>query len=352
MKDAIHILVTTNKPFLPGAFVTLGSLLDANGGKDDFLLHIIDTGIGEEGRASLTRFLGRYPNADVKFHTIDESRFAECSKDYGGGVSTYARLFMGSLIDAPRCIYIDADMLVLKDVAELWRRDMNGKIMLALHEYELDGTPLYLDRGCPFAPPEQVRHYPYYCMGSFLCDLNAWRAFDAEKKAFELIRQVSGKLPAWDQTVLDYLLRDHLGAFDRSWDIFARSEPFRDDVIYHFGTKQKPWGRTNLRLEDVLWHTYYRIRVRPFWRFKTPLKIQAQNALWSIAYFFLSFFFQKQYLAYKQRVGCPPNEIWATQHKLTIYRQYVLHGLDAQSRVVLKKLEHHWKELAQKPSGE
>jgi len=344
--DKIHIVICTNKNYLPGAFVTLGSLLDANGGRNEFHLHVMDSGIGDEGRGDLARFIGRYPNATLTVHVIDASCFKDCRRDYGGGFSTYSRLFMGSLIHAPRCIYIDVDFLVLKDVAELWTRDMGGKIMLAIRDYDIsEGTLGTLDCDCPFMPPEEAKKYPYYCAGILLCDLDAWRAFDTEKKAFELIRQAPQQLKAWDQTALGYLLRDHLGELERPWAYHIDLEPFHEDVNYHFITKKKPRGRIYFVPVNDLWWAYYRIRVRPFWRFRKSWKTRVYNACWTLRSLFFAFVFTETYIRFRRRAGATELSIVATRAMLKTYRRYVLHGLDPQSRTALRNQTRRWKEL-------
>ena len=345
MAPPIHIVVCTNKNYLPGAFVTLGSLLDSNKAKDVFCLHVMDTGIGDDGRAALSRFIQRYPNAELRFHVIDATCFKDCPRDYGGGFSTYSRLFMGSLIDAPRCIYVDVDFLVLKDVAELWRQDMGGDILMAVRDYA-DTSLGTLDKDCPFMPPDDAKKYPYYCAGLLLCDLDAWRSFDTERKAFDLIRQASQKLKAWDQTVLNYLLRDHMGELDRSWAAYVNLDPFSENVNYHFFSRKKPWGQKFFILANRLWQAYYQLRVRPVYRYRKPAKVLFFNLCWDVRSFFFAFFFTEAYVRFRRRRGEQEEVVLATRILLRSYRHYLLHGLDAQSRSVLDTLRRQWRQIS------
>ena len=342
MKDPIHVIVCTNAHYLPGAFVTLGSLLDANGGRDSFRLHILDTGIGDQGRVALSRFLQRYLNAEVVFHSVvDATFFRDCPTDYGGGFSAYSRLFLGSLIDASRCIYVDVDILVLKDVATLWHRSMDGKILLAVRDYQ--GSYLStLNDDCPFLPAEEAKKYPYYCTGVLLCDLAAWRAFDTERKAFELIRQAPQTLRAWDQTILNYLLRGHIGEIDKSWALYCVIEPFLGNANYHFFSKKKPWGQRIFIPANTLWHTYYRLRVRPFYRYQQPFRIRLFNFCWSIRSFLFAFILTEPYIRFRRWMGKREDAVQATRIMLKAYRQNVLHGLDPQSRATLETLRRYW----------
>jgi len=340
----IDLAVCTNKNYLPGTFVTLGSLLDANGGRDEFVLHVLDTGIGGAGRGALSRFVGTFPNVELRFHTIDTGCFKDAPKHFDGDLSAYARLLTGSLIDAPRCIYTDVDVIFLKDVAELWNTPLEGKIVRAVR---YDGVPANpagtLDYDCPFMSREEARNYPYYHSGIFLCDLEAWRVFGMERKAFDLLREAGGKIKLHDQTVLNYLWRDHVGDLDGSWCRLADCSPLRDNTVWHFYTSKKPWGRRTFVTANVLWETYYMLRIRPFYRFRKPWKMRLFNLAWEMRTRLFALVLTETYVNYLHMRGKPRILIDATRATLKAYRDHVLHGLDAQSRNVLKYYKSLWK---------
>jgi len=346
ISDTIHIVVSSNENYLPGVFVTLGSLLDSasTSSTSAFHLHVLDTGITSAGRAKLSAFIRRFPNAELCFHTIDQTGFTGLRRDYGGGFSAYARLLMGSLIDAPRCVYLDVDILVLKDVTELFHRDMDGRIMFAVRDYEpASGKPATLDHDCPYMTPEESSKLPYYVTGILLCDLDAWRAFGTENKSFGLMRQFPSELKAWDQTVLNYVLRDHTGELHRDWARYIDSNPFVENANYHYISRRKPWDKVKFPPQTLLWHAYYDIRVRPHYRYHKPLKTRVANICWYLRTFVFSFGFAGLYLHFLRKRGTPENILAAKRVLLRSYRHHILHGLDPQSRAVLDNLKHHWK---------
>jgi len=334
---SISVVVCANKNYLPGAFVTLGSMLDSNGGRDDFVLHVLDTGIGEAGRGALARFIATFPNAELRFHTVDTSCFQNAPRHFGGDLSAYARLLMGSLIGGPKCVYTDVDVIFLKDVAELWRAPLDGKIVRAVR---YDGVPANpagtLDYDCPFMPREEARNYPYYHSGIFLCDLDAWRASGMERKAFELLHEAGGKIKLHDQTILNWLWRDNVGDLDNSWCRLADCSPLREDTVWHFYTNRKPWARRTFVTANILWETYYRMRVRPFYRFRRPPAVFRFNLAWELRTRFFAFVLTETYLKYLRMRGKPEILVNATRVTFAAYRAYLSRGLDAQSESVLK----------------
>ena len=344
MLSPIRIVVCTDKNYLPGAFVTLGSLLDSNGGKDEFILHVLDTGIGNAGRGDLEKFIAEFPNAQLRFHTIDASSFKDFPPGVGGNFSTYARLLIGSLVDSPRCVYIDTDFLVLKDVANLWRMETGDKILWAIRNYRsTTGIPDSLDYDCPFLPPEEAAKFPYYCMGIFLCDLDKWRQLGIEEKAFDTAIRFEGKLRLFDQTIFNYLLRGQIGELEREWSHFTDHAPLSAENNYHYINYKKPWGRKDFYAANFLWREYYRIRIQPYFRFKKPWKIRLFNIAWELRTFFFALCFTEKYIDFLRKKGKPKVITDATRNTLNEYRRWLLHGPDPQSRTTLLNLKNFWK---------
>ena len=349
MSSLIHVVACTNKNYLPGAFVTLGSLLDANDGRDKFVLHVLDTGIGEDGCARLRNFIGVFPNAELRIHAVDTACFKDFPAHFGGDLSTYARLLIGSFVDAPHCICTDVDVLFLKDVAQLWRKGMrrkkkNPNIIRAIRYFGNPANPAgTLDYDCPFMPAEEARKYPYYHAGFFMCDLDAWREFDAERKAFDLLRQAGAKLKLHDQTILNYLLRGRIGNVDPSWCWLANCGPLLTCVVYHYYTDRKPWNRKTFLTANALWHAYYKIRVRPFYRFTRPWKTRLFNIAWEMRTFFFAFFFTEAYLKFRRKRGVHERIIAATRNMFKTYRRWVTFGPDLLSRYELERLSREWR---------
>jgi len=339
----LHVAVCTNKNYLPGTFVTLGSLLDANGGRDGFVLHVLDTGIGVAGRGALSRFIASFPNAELRFHDVDTARFKNFTKHFDGDFSTYSRLLLGTFIGAPRCIYIDVDFIVPRDVAELWNRDMGGKVFWAIRSYRFYTNQIdSMDYDCPFPLTEEERRQPYHCVGIMLCDLDAWRAAGVEQKALEIAGRPGLKLKLHDQTILNYLLLGKIGELERPWSYFADNDPLVANTNYHFINAKKPWGKKDFCTANVLWSVYYKIRVRPFYRFRKPWKTRLYNLAWEIRTCFFAFVFTETYLRILREKGKPEIITNATRVTLNAYRRRLLCGLDAQSKTVLGDLTRYW----------
>lgn len=278
-KDTIHVATTSNEAYFPGLCILICSLLQANSGKNSFVLHVFDTGISTANQNRLQHLLrAKHHNAELVFHKIDQTCFKGLVRDYGGGYSTYARLLIGSLIDAKRVIYIDCDFLVLRDVAPLWFHAMNNNVMLATRDYDtIDGRPGVLSNDCPFETSMENQNIPYFTCGFLLVDLEAWRRNSTEALAFKAIPGYESKLKAWDQTVLNYILRGKIGEIEREWSLSCSWVAVPIQCNIHYISKMKPWNSYSSLPAHRLWWMFHASYIEMVTPLSLPCKIKLKG---------------------------------------------------------------------------
>ena len=89
--------------------------------------------------------------------------------------------------DERRLLFLDADLLVLDDVATLWETDLQGRALAAVRDTVIPwcrsarGVKNYADRGVS-------ENAPYFNTGMMLMDLDAWRQRDVTARALDYLR--------------------------------------------------------------------------------------------------------------------------------------------------------------------
>jgi hypothetical protein len=149
-------------------------------------------------------------------------------------------------------IYLDADILIQKDLFELWEQDMHGKIVLAVQDSYIQRFPAL---NLPAQPgPEQ----PYFNSGVMMIDLEAWRAAGIEPCCLEAAMRLPRRTKWLDQHVLNACLVGRWGRLPPVWnkqfflDVFPdwRCSPYEEEefhearsnpAIIHFCSRSKPW---------------------------------------------------------------------------------------------------------------
>ena len=238
--------------------VALRSALDTLSEPHAIEAFVLDGGIGAANRARLERSLAS-PRLALRFVAPDPRALAGI--DHRGRVSrvTYFRILVAELLPAhvERAIYLDADVLVMGDLARLWAEPQRGLPVLAVR-----------DAGAPtVSSPRGLVNYrelglapelAYLNAGVMSLDLRVWRE---ERLAERLLRYLESHAHAirwWDQDALNAVLAGRWGELDPRWNQIPQiwepaagdGDPFppalrelviRDPWIVHYSTWSKPW---------------------------------------------------------------------------------------------------------------
>ena len=102
----------------------------------EVMIHFLhDSTLTDSNRDKLIALTEKY-NQSIKFYNIDEifadritminQTFDSISKKFQWAVASLYRLFMPEILDIPKAIWLDADIIFNLDIAELWQIDMKN----------------------------------------------------------------------------------------------------------------------------------------------------------------------------------------------------------------------------------
>jgi len=253
----IQLVLGSNENYADGMLVTVASALSSLNRDASITLHLLDGGISEKTFRKLDKICKiMHPSCCLDIIKIKEQSFQGFTPGPGNSLMTYARLLMGSLLKGiDRVIYIDVDFLVLKDLHELWKRGMHGKIAWACR----DITIPHLDGETPLPVSEEEKKWPYFNAGFLMIDLKKWRDVNIEKKSLEL--GLINRSGLADQSILNYLFKGDVGFLEDEWNWQfpnVLSEGGVRIANYHFLWIKKPWMHFRTTLNYRLWRYYYR----------------------------------------------------------------------------------------------
>src|SRR5207253_8473132 len=73
----------------------------------------------------------------LQFVAVDDSLFRDATLGPGRSDMAYCRILLPQLLDVPRLIYLDCDLLVFRDLSELFDLELTpGKILAAVPDSE------------------------------------------------------------------------------------------------------------------------------------------------------------------------------------------------------------------------
>jgi len=235
----LHIVLAADNNYAQHLGVTLISLIINHRAPQRLVGHILDIGLAPENIAKLRALAAAY-KIELNFYKLSK----ELLRDYPAvnhlSQAAYARLLLADLLpsEIEKVIYLDSDIVVLRDIAELYQQNLNG--------FSLGAVPDVMAQEI-----RRIYFYPgltnYFNSGVLLINLNKWREKEVTLHSQQFIKDYYQYLIRADQDVLNCL-------FLKDWQTLApifntdlkrlshSTLPPTDTVILHYSDRIKPWS--------------------------------------------------------------------------------------------------------------
>lgn len=228
--------------------VMLRSAVSRLGSRHTLAVYAVDAGLARDDRQRIERSLGER----VELHWVAPERATFAGLPLWGRmpIATYDKLAIARWMPETgrRVIWLDADLLVLGDLAELWQLDLGGAILGATQDARVPtvgsrfGIGAYTSCGLGAADK-------YFNAGVMLIDLEGWRTEDVEGRALAYLRRHREHVYFWDQEALNAVLARRWTELAPCWNWSptaghgaglpaAGADATR---ILHFSGNLKPW---------------------------------------------------------------------------------------------------------------
>ena len=235
--------------------VALSSLRACLGPDRDVSLHLIHTGLPAEHLEAIARLV------DLSPIRVPRSAFGEMPAHRRFPPEAAAPIVLGRLLPAhlDRVVFLDADVLVLDDPAELWRADLGPCPLGAVLDQAIPrcGAPRGVrEWGRRGIPPDA----PYFNAGVMVVSLGAWRERMVAERALEYLAHRKPRGSFLHQEALNAALWGDWAPLEARWNLIASlagrayGNPLGDarPGIVHFAGRFKPWrGRIAGPFDDA-----------------------------------------------------------------------------------------------------
>ena len=203
-------------------------------------IHILhDATLTAVNREKFSWLAGRY-NQRVKFYNVDElcpdelNHLREKLADKLNlrfSIGAFYRLLVKKIFGNGRMIYLDADIIVNTDIAELWRVDMQGLPVAAVPE--IDATHGRMITNKFVINAELVRAEDYLCSGVVMFDLD--KIYDVLFRDGVNFLAYYSACESPDQDILNGFFSKNYLKLEQKFDSFVLAEsPPVASKIYHY----------------------------------------------------------------------------------------------------------------------
>lgn len=217
----VPVFCSTDDKFAPYCGVMLQSIIDHASPAWNYDLIVLQSGLSEESRQLLTSLAKGKDHISIRLY--DVSMLLQGKNFYHNDVYTLAtwyRLFAPSIFTAyDKIVYLDADVVVLTDVAELFSEEIGeswlggcNDLGVAADAVRNNSTPYYLDT---IGVSDMAK---YINAGVLVFNIRLMRAFDVEQTCIHSAQ--THQFRHNDQDTLNHVCRGHIHFLDLAWNTF------------------------------------------------------------------------------------------------------------------------------------
>lgn len=306
----MKILLTFDSGYAPHAATVMESVIMNCPEKLDFIVIYYD--LTDEIRDILKlHFYNRVKS--LEFYKLDERILSEILKDTKTashliGLNTYIRIFAAEILPSSDdyVIYMDCDIIVLKNILDIMKDVDLNKPLCAVKEYD----PKYKLRDLgkikywehPVINPLIYEAYwyrtyldlhmdlnvPYFNAGVMIVNLNYWREHHFKDRLLKFMTNNSNLFSA-DQDALNSICNGNFGVLEPKWNSVVLNSGIMNNYdfegspsILHFAGPVKPWHYTNISSERK---EYLKYRKKTPWKkIKYADKISVKRLLYKNLY--------------------------------------------------------------------
>ncbi|MCM1404170.1 MAG: hypothetical protein NC133_01510 [Prevotella sp.] len=256
--QVIPIIFSCDDNYIPFLAVALTSLQHNANPTYQYHIHILHTQTINRANQKKIRQRFHNPTFHIQFNDItpvvESVKNLMTIRDYYS-TTIYNRLFIANMFPQyDKVLYLDADIVVEGDIAELYQIDIGDNLLGAT-------TDEFVSRMEPLHPYilNTVGHSKvsdYFNSGVLIMNCQKMREVDFENKFIKTIKQIQFNV-APDQDMLNVMCRGKVKYISGMWD----KMPFLDDTInendiklFHYNLDLKPWQKDNIPYESHFWH--------------------------------------------------------------------------------------------------
>lgn len=277
LENNVAICFSANDNYIPLLGVTLASIIDHQNSNNNYDIVIFMTSISDENQVRLRTLISDKPNFSIRFINVGPYvygyRFYTETDSLNNKFSDeiYYRVLVPSLMNLyDKVVFLDADIVVLDDIAKILNYDISNHMIGAVRDYEGIAN-------CYNSNYEKTKYRiselgiknfdNYFHSGVIVMNISKLNEEFSHKDLLGIA--VSKNWKQFDQDLLNVLCQDSVKILDASWDFlediygtyqslptslfdeFVESE--KNPIIIHFSGNRKPWINNNSKFNDFFW---------------------------------------------------------------------------------------------------
>ena len=254
-QEIIPIFFAVDDKYVPFLAVTVQSLVNNASSEYYYVIKILYTNMSEESKEKINK----YTRENVNIEYVDLNYYIEkiknklYTRDYFS-MTTYFRLFISNLYPQyNKAIYLDCDIVLLKDIAELYNIDIGDNLLGAVPDDIIQKNEVfqeYVEKVVGVA-----NYKTYFNAGMLVMNLDELRKFQFQEKFLYLLENIKFSV-IQDQDYLNRICKGRVKLIDTGWNLMptASDDMKEEDIkLIHYNYQYKPWHYDDIRFGKYFW---------------------------------------------------------------------------------------------------
>jgi|GEM_PF-87630 len=238
-KSLLHIGYGIDNNFVRCTGTSIYSFVK-NNINEKIAFHIVAHDLSNDSKEKF-KILAKDNNINIYIYEIDSSFFKDFPTQFSWPTATYFRFLLPIILNnIERLLYIDADVICLGKIREIFNINLENHIIGAISESEIANKERNKILG--------LNNHIYFNAGVLLIDIKKWNEFNVLDKAIEILNKYRNILTCLDQDMLNMVLTNHIKYLDKkfnwlNWWNYKDVENININniVLMHFTAHPKPW---------------------------------------------------------------------------------------------------------------
>ena len=271
----IPIVLACDEKYLAPTYIAIYSALHNRISENDYTFYIlVPSNIPKEKKEYLFNLERIFKRVSIDFIDMGE-RFSNIKMKIEHITSpTYYRLCLPELIKEDKCIYLDSDIVVCKDLTELFEIEIEDNYIAGVLSEGIHLDKVYARNLCKLIGLRNVNSY--INAGVLVMNLMEMRR---QKIQDEWLKLVPRAFPAQDQDILNLTCYGKIKVLSLKYNTMTKctaiknidgtmdtkvyskeeiEEAQTEPVIIHYADRVKPWNNKSSLLAGVWWEYYER----------------------------------------------------------------------------------------------
>ncbi len=256
-QNEIPIFFTVDDAYVPYLATALRSLSENCGKQYNYRVIVLHQGLAEENIKKLKTHEKENLKIDFDYlknnlESITDNMSNRLRCDYFT-LTIYFRLFIPELFPQyDKGIYIDSDVVVNADIAELFNIDIGDNIIGACRDLSIADVPplvAYTENAVGSGKGEYINS------GVLLMNLKKMRELKFDEHFLNLLTAYHFDTIAPDQDYINAVCNGKIHYLDETWDAMpgSRGLPEKPKLV-HYNLFSKPWCYDGIEFADDFWH--------------------------------------------------------------------------------------------------